>query len=207
MFRVNMMRIAMLALLISFWSTSVWLVQSTVEPEISSPQHGEVLQGQVTISGSSRVPSFQSAEITFSHDGDSQVSWFLLYESQEPIERGEFITWDTTTITDGNYQIRLRVYLEDNQVVETLIKGLRVRNYSPVETATPELAVIVVEETATMPVPTRTPATTPSPLPLNPALVTQNDLQSSFVQGFVITLAIFGLFGIYLALKKLFQRS
>jgi hypothetical protein len=85
----------MLALLLSFWSTSGWLVQSTVEPEISSPQHGEVLQGAVTISGSSRVPGFQSAEIAFSHDVDSQVSWFLLYESQEPIERGELITWDT----------------------------------------------------------------------------------------------------------------
>jgi hypothetical protein len=122
MFRVNMMRIAMLALLLFFWPTFGWLVQSTIEPEISSPQHGEVLQGMVTISGSSRVPSFQSAEMAFSHDGDSQVSWFLLYESQEPIERGKFIIWDTTTITDGTYQIRLRVYLEDDQVIETLIR-------------------------------------------------------------------------------------
>jgi hypothetical protein len=70
------------------------------------------------------------------------------------------------------------------EAVETLAEGLRVRNYSPVETATPEqLATVVVEATATQPAPTRAALLTPTPLPPNPALVTHQNLQASFVQG------------------------
>jgi hypothetical protein len=37
--------------------------------------------------------------------------------------------------------------------------------------------------------------------------VTDRNLQASIVQGILITLAVFGLVGLYLALKKLIQRS
>jgi hypothetical protein len=202
-----MIRMAMLVYLISFIALSGWAFQSTDIPEISKPERGQVLQGAVTITGSSRVPGFQSAEIAFSYDAEPSSTWFVFHESQEPVERGELAVWDTTKISDGNYQLRLRVYLEDDEEVETVIRGLRIRNYSPIETATPEAIVVVVEETATPFPPTRTPVPTPAELPLNPAVVTNDNLRVSIIQGILITLAMFGIVGLYLVLKKLIQRS
>jgi hypothetical protein len=207
MFRVNMMRIALLVYLFSLLALSGWAVQSTDLPEVTDPESGQVLQGAVTITGSSRVPGFQSAEIAFSFDAEPSGTWFVLYESQEPVERGELTVWDTTTISDGNYRLRLRIYLEGDEEIETVIGGLRIRNYSLIETATPEVIVVVVEETATPVPPTRTPVPTPAELPPNPALVTPTNLQASIVQGVLITLAMFGIVGLYLALKKWIQRS
>jgi hypothetical protein len=207
MFRVNMMRIVLLVYLISFLAFSGWVVQSTGLPEITTPESGQVLQGAVSITGSSLVSGFQSAEISFSYDTDPSDTWFVFSESQEPVERGELAVLDTTTLTDGNYRLRLRVYLEGDEEVETVIRGLRIRNYSAIETATPEAVVIVVEETLTPLPPTRTPFPTPAELPPNPAVVTDRNLQASIAQGILITLAVFGLVGLYLALKKLIQRS
>jgi hypothetical protein len=61
-----MIRIAMLVYLISFIALFGWVVQSTDIPEITDPRERAGLQGAVTITGSSRVPGFQSAEISFS---------------------------------------------------------------------------------------------------------------------------------------------
>jgi hypothetical protein len=199
-----MMRILLLVFLLFFGFRSV---QPENVPEIMVPQDGQVLQGVVSISGSTRMPGFQLAEIAFSYDTDSASDWFLLHEDLQPVERGEITEWDTTTLTDGNYRLRLRVTLEDGEILETLVKGLRVRNYWPIETQTPEPVVIVIEPTATVLVPTRTAVLSPTPLPPNPALVTHENLRTSLVQGIVITLAVFGVFGSYLALKRLIQRS
>jgi len=175
-------------------------------PEITSPESGQALQGVIVISGSTNLPDFQSVEIAFAYDTDDDGPWFILFESQEAVERGEIGEWDTTTITDGNYQLRLRVYLEGREPVEMRVRGLRVRNYLPVETATPEPTPIVMDITSTLPAPTRTVVLTPTPLPPNPATVTQQNILTSFVQGLGVTLALFGAFGLYLALKRLFQR-
>jgi hypothetical protein len=202
-----MIRITLMLLLISFISPFGWVFQSTDEPEITSPQDGQVLQGVVSISGSSQIRGFKSADIAFAYDTDPTSSWFLLNESLEPIEGGELTLWDTTIISDGNYRLRLSVKLEDGTVSETLIRGLRVRNYTLIETATPEPVMLVIEETSTPVVLTRTPISTPAELPPNPVLVTHQKIQATVVQGIFIALAIFGVVGIYLALKKMIQRS
>jgi hypothetical protein len=204
------MRITVLMYLISlFFSSSV--IQSMDTPEIVSPESGQVLQGAVSISGSTLVSGFQFSEIAFSYDADVSGTWFLITKGNEPVERGELTVWDTTTISDGSYRLRLRVYLENGEMVETGISGLRIRNYSPVETATPESVILAIVETATEPTPTLTPthapAAAPVQLPPNPALVTHNNLRASIYQGVLVALSIFGIIGFYLMLKKLFQRS
>jgi hypothetical protein len=202
-----MIRITLILLLISLFSPFGWVFQSMDNPEITSPQDGEVLQGSVIISGSSQIEGFQSADIAFAYDADATSSWFLLNESLEPIEGGELTIWDTTIISDGNYRLRLSVKLEDGTVRETLIRGLRIRNYSLIETATPEPVMLVIAETSTPVIATRTPISPPAELPPNPVLVTHQMIQATVVQGIFITLVVFGVVGIYLALKKLIQRS
>jgi hypothetical protein len=202
-----MIRITLMLLLISLFSPFGWVFQSTDKPGITSPQDGQVLQGSVIISGSSQIEGFQSASIAFAYDADPTSSWFLLNESVEPIEGGELTLWDTTIISDGNYRLRLSVKLEDGTLRETMIKGLRIRNYSLIETATPEPVMLVIEQTSTPVIATRTPMSTPDALPPNPILVTHQKIQATVMQGIFITLAVFGVVGFYLALKKLIQRS
>jgi hypothetical protein len=201
MFRVNMIRTVLLVSLFSFWSIFGWTQQPTNAPEIIDPVSGQVLQ---------RTPGFQSAELAFAYDLDHNTSWFILNEGQEPVERGVITEWDTTRITDGSYRLRLRVYRDGGDPVDTFVTGLRIRNYLPVETETPVAApteASMATAIVSQPAATRTAVLTPTPLPPNPILVTHQKLQASLVYGLFITLAGFIVFGLYLALKRLFQRS
>ena len=80
------------------------------------------------------LEGFQSAELDFGYLNDPTQTWFLITLSSEPLSGGKITEWDTTTITDGNYTLRLVVTQQDgNQVVATS-EGIRVRNYSMIET-------------------------------------------------------------------------
>ena len=108
-----------------------------VDPVIVEPRPGDVLQGVVKIAGSDDVPGFVSTEVSFSYADDPTGTWFLIAASVQPVTNDSLATWDTTVITDGDYVLRLRVYLTDGNSRETILSGLRVRNYTPVETPTP----------------------------------------------------------------------
>jgi hypothetical protein len=115
--------------------------------------------------------------------------------------------WDTNLITDGNYNLRLVVILQDGTRVDTAVTGLRVRNYSPIETSTPT----PVTPTATLspgerptatatPVPTITP--TPTPLPTNPAEMTTHQITGSLWKGALGAIVVFLILGIYVLIKQ-----
>lgn len=179
------------------------------QPAIRAPGGGEALQGQVAIIGTNDVPGFRSAELAFGYQSDASGSWFLLQQSNTPVKEGTLANWDTTTITDGVYQIRMQIFLQDGQVLERKVTGLRVRNYTTIETSTPE-ALPPGQPTATS---TSTPRADfqPSPvditpLPTNPIQVTAQHLESSAVQG---VLAVFGavLLGlVYVGLRAIIRR-
>ena len=77
------------------------------------PKQGDVLQGVVTIRGSSNETGFLSAEVDFAYAGDTTGTWFLIATGSQPVDSNILASWDTTTITDGNYNLRLRVTLTD----------------------------------------------------------------------------------------------
>lgn len=108
------------------------------KPEVESPVEGEVIQGKISITGSTDVIGFESYEVYFGFEGDETNTWFLLSDSKEPVKNGGVLAvWDTTQISDGNYRILLRVNLEDDKPTEIIINGLRLRNYLTIETSTP----------------------------------------------------------------------
>ncbi|OIO90514.1 MAG: hypothetical protein AUK02_01065 [Anaerolineae bacterium CG2_30_58_95] len=163
---------------------------------IRSPQAGEALQGQVTITGNSNVAGFVSAEVSFSYTNDPTGAWFLIAASDQPVAQGTLAVWDTTTITDGLYTLRLRVTLADGDFVDAIAPDLRVRNYTLVETSTPTAAPLqatpVPEATATA-----TPYLTPTALPPNPAALSQSRIYASLGYGVVGALLFFLIFGVY----------
>jgi len=197
-----MNRIGILLLLIPFLATvAVGTVTAQGLPAINSPKQGEVLQGTVTIRGSSTETGFQSFEVDFAYTGDTTGTWFLISQSSQAVDLGTLATWDTTTITDGNYDLRLRIILNDGTPLDVIISDLRVRNYTPIETPTPAPTVIKPTLTPTDTL-TPTPFPSPTPLPVNPAVLTTLDISASLAYGGLGAVALIIIFGIYFWVRR-----
>lgn len=184
--------------------------------EISAPTSGTPLQGLVSIEGNTIAEGFQSWEITFSYAQDTTGTWFLISEGEAQITNGELAQWDTTTITDGDYNLRLTVYLQGGQREHYVVENVRVRNYSPIETITPTPTVTPTPYTVT-PRPSLTPTVTqppsetpvpdtPTPLPTNPVTITQGNINNSLMRGAAGATAAFVLVGLYLSVKRLIRK-
>jgi len=201
-----------------------WVAAQTEDSagvQISAPSPGTPLQGLVTITGSTLSEGFQSWEVTFGYASDTTGTWFLIAEGQQPVDQGELAQWDTTTITDGNYNLRLTVYLEAGRREHFVVENLRVRNYSPIETITPIPSPVsdrptpYTETPHSSLTPTATQAgqpaatiipPTPTPLPTNPASITRSELDYSLLRGAAGAAAAFVLVGLYLSLKRMIRK-
>ena len=186
------------------------VLQVTEHPQVSSPKPGDVLIGKVNITGSTDVLDFQSAEVSFRYEGDTGDTWYLIQQSSDAVKDGTLAVWDTSTIADGIYRLRVSVILTDNRTVEVVIPNLRVRNYSTVETATPgPPANLAGQPTEIGPTSTATAVAyaTPTSLPDNPAQVTSLRLAFSLVQGAAFAAVCFVLLGIYLGLRAFRRRG
>lgn len=182
--------------------TSLWpQTQGGETPDITSPQAGQALQGAVLVAGKTDLKGFQSADVSYSYTRGNG-SWFLIGQSREAVEDGKLAVWDTTTITDGDYLLRVQVFMDNGSVVEKIIQ-VRVRNYSPIETETPQPTVGSMEAKATT-TPTSTPYRQPTPthLPENPAIVTVESLAASLRCGIILAILAFLGLGVYVFYKR-----
>jgi hypothetical protein len=187
--------------------------QVTAAPDLSitSPVPGQVLQGSVTIVGYSALPGFVFAQLAFAYAENPTGTWFQIADSGEPVAGGALAQWDTSAITDGDYTLRLTVRFEDGSQREIVVAGLRVRNYTPVETDTPTpvtptttLVPGGVPVTATL---TRTARASATPLPTNPAEITTQNLATSLGKGALAVLGFFAFMGAYLLVRKIRERD
>ena len=191
----------LLLLLISLALPPARSVAAQAAPLIVAPLPGDVLQGVVTVKGSSVVKDFQSMEVDFAYSGDSTGTWFLISSSDQAVDQDTLATWDTTTITDGNYSLRVRVTLSSGSHLDALVTDLRVRNYTAVETPTPAPTAAQPTLTPTI-TQTRTPFPSPTALPLNPAVVTPLDVSKSLAYGGAGAIVFLIMLGIYLGLRR-----
>jgi hypothetical protein len=130
--------------------------------DITSPADGQAVQGLITIEGSASHPFFEAYDLAFAYPSDPSQTWFLITDPvNQPVADGPMAIWDTTGITDGNYRLRLRVFLTNGNILQVFVDDLRVRNYTAVETSSPGAAVS--QPTPTIALPTRTPRPTPLP--------------------------------------------
>jgi hypothetical protein len=182
---------------------------------IVSPQPGDVLRGQVEIVGNMDVPNFASAELAFSYASNptDRFAWFTIQTFPQPVsaERPTLAVWDTTTLTDGDYILHLRVFLQDGSSQDVVVSDLKIRNDSPLPTASPtatESFGFTTIDPLPVSSPTIQPATalptfpSPTPLPVNPASVTSFSIYSNFAKGGIITLVLFAFFALILRLRK-----
>jgi hypothetical protein len=130
--------------------------------DISSPADGQAIQGLFTIEGSASHPFFESYDLAFAYQNDPTQTWFMIADTvTQPVANGPLALWDTSGLTDGNYRLRLRVFLTNGNILPVIIENVRVRNYSAVETSAPGAAPALA--TASPVVPTPTPRPTPLP--------------------------------------------
>jgi hypothetical protein len=178
---------------------------------LGHPLAGQALQGVVTIQGDLNVPGFVYAELSFAYHDDPRGTWFLIAEIDQ-IPPGEALAeWDTTKLTDGNYDLRVQLRT-DTGLITVEVPGLRVRNYSTVETDTPAPTASPAPQDTPAPTPTPTPTMTPipptpTPLPPNPVQVTREEVLSSLSRGVLIAVGLFALLGLYRAFRSLGRKG
>ena len=179
---------------------------------ITSPASGDVLRGEVTIIGSTDIPNFASAQLDFAYayasdDGDS---WFPLAALSQPALDSPLYLWSTTSITDGDYILRLRVNLTDGTFQEVTVP-ITIQNDAPILTPTPIVtstpsSIGVQIPTAFLlaasPTPTEVPRPTPTPLPPNPASLTQTTILTSLGRGAIVIIGLFIFAFILLRLRQ-----
>lgn len=162
-------------------------------PLILSPGEGDVLLGIVLIEGTTNIDKFEQSELFFQFPDDPGNNWYSISKSNTPVQEGILGEWDTTSLADGNYHLKLVVYKTDQGYEEDIIRNLRVRNYSAIETNTPAPTLTPVPNATATSTATLLPPT-PTQIPDNPISVGLDDLQSMLLWGLVIgALAFVGL--------------
>jgi hypothetical protein len=184
----------------------IFLLQSA-DISITTPQPGDVLRGQIEIIGNMNVPNFASAELAFSYVSKPAGSWFTIQTFPQPVEGSTIAIWDTTSLTDGDYVLHLRVILQDGSSQDVVISELKIRNDVPLPTDIPTatlppqsanpLATSTIQPVTALP---SFPSSTP--LPANPASVTISSIYSTFARGGLISLVLFIIFSLFLRLRK-----
>ncbi len=190
-----------------FILTSILLQINPATPKISNPHSEDVLQGVISIIGSTDLDGYDHHQISFNYADSQADTWFLIAKSDNIVSDAELATWDTTTIADGNYKIRLEVFLKDGSSTETLVDELRVRNYTPIETQsiTPQLFEGEgILETGT-PFSNNGNSKTSHEEVRNPITVSMEDFYKSLAGGAVLSISIFLLMIIYSTFRGLMK--
>ncbi|UCD43450.1 MAG: hypothetical protein JSV69_07630 [Chloroflexota bacterium] len=168
---------------------------------IIAPEPGGALQGTVLVTGEINTEGALKFELSFSYAEDPRNTWFLIHEIDEEIPQEFSLEWDTNTLTDGQYTLRVVLTTSDEQYISS-IPGLRIRNYSIIETSTPHPTSTPAPEDTLAPTISPTMTITPlpftaTPFPPNPARIDTRDIGLSLGKGAAAAFGLFVVFGLY----------
>ena len=177
---------------------------------ITTPAAGDVLRGEVTIIGTTDSPNFFSAQLDFAYASGPAGTWFALQAFSQPALDAPLFVWNTSVITDGDYQLRLRVNFTDGLFNDVIIPVVIRNDVIPSEptltpTTTPDSVTVQIPTPfllAASPTPTEIPRPTPTSLPANPASLNQNEIFASLQRGATVILGLFLFSGIILRLRR-----
>jgi hypothetical protein len=192
--------------------------QDTSPVAIISPADGDIVAGEVTITGTTDMLGFASSQLDFSYASDSRSpdalsgtgTWFALGTSTQPEIDSPLAVWDTSLITDGDYVLRLRVTLEDGTFEEATVQ-VKVQNDAPIQTPTPIVTSTPNQLDSQMPTPflfaasptpTLTPRPTPTSLPTNAVSLDKMTIYTSLGRGALVILGLFLFAGLILRFRR-----
>jgi hypothetical protein len=186
--------------------------RATPEPaspalNITDPKAGETLQGSLAINIAVNQPGLNAWELSFAFVENPTDTWFLLARGSDPFE-GEILRWDTTSLSDGDYVLRLRATFSD-AYRDVLVTPLKIRNYSidtpapaPEHTATRTPAPIASPTPTRITDPSLPTRSAPTPLPANPAILYNEEIAESALRGAGYSLVIFASIGLLAWVKR-----
>lgn len=128
---------------------------------ITSPQGSQTVQDDIVIYGQVSQEEFLRYEVQIAPAGTENYQTIVTSTTPQPMANSPLATWDTTSVTNGRYTIRLAVFSNNanNGYVYRTVSDVIVNNPEPTPTPIP---------TATMtPIPTDPPAII-DPLPVDP---------------------------------------
>jgi hypothetical protein len=167
---------------------------------IHAPREGDILRGKITLTGNSEVTGFKLMALHFTYQAADPSTWFLIYETQSAVHEGPLATWDTTQVTDGLYQLRIRVFLENGDILEDIVPNVRVGNDLPFPTPTAEVRQTALSAASSpQPTPTRQ---TPTPFPENPLIFGPESVQRSLRTGALLALMLIFILGLYRIIRR-----
>ncbi len=183
---------------------------------ITSPAEGQSIAGMVYITGTAAGPSFARYEIAFAYEPNPTDTWFEMQPpSAAQVAAGTLAVWDTRSIADGIYMIRLRVYSTDSQTpAEAIVHRVIVQNAAPTPalpnvptqapTSAPQLPSLAapVESNTSIPAVPSVPSVPSSPAPS----LDLAPFSSAFCSGIYITFGAFLILGTYAALRDRIKR-
>lgn len=203
---VHLMKNRFLLLLVLFLIAA----QDTPPLAITSPAPAEAISGDVTITGTTDISGFTSSQLEFSYASNPTDTWFAIQASTQPVVDSPLATWKTTLISDGDYILRLRVFVGDGTFQEVTVP-IKVQNDAPILTPTPLVTPTpnLIDEqiptpflVASSPTPTLTPRSTPTPFPTNAVSLNQTAIYTSLGRGALVILALFVFAWIILRLRR-----
>jgi hypothetical protein len=130
---------------------------------VTMPRPDTAIGGVVSIMGTVQVARMQHFELAFG-PGTNPWQWIPIGERRsESVADGRLALWDTTTIPDGLYTLRVRAVRPalSQAYVEVFVSGLLVSN-AP---TTPTPAATLPPTQTPTPTATATPSSTPIPTP------------------------------------------
>ena len=187
-------------ILVAIIMPSSAVAQAPGYADVTRPQPGEAIFGLITIEGSAAHPSFVYYDISFAYQPNPSDTWFpIMQPIQTPITDGRLGIWDTTGITDGNYQLRLIVWLENGKSLEAVVNDLRIRNTTPTETPVATKPAALLSPSPVIPADTPLPTQIPSSSNIGLSRV----LRAFFIGGIVCLVGLLSLGGFIIVRRSL----
>ena len=189
--------------------------------QIISPEVSMEVRGIVPIIGSASVPDFDYYKVEFGY-GPDPSQWALIGSMHEtPVVNGQLEIWDTTTLPDDVYSLRLRAVKHDGNYGEFFVRQVRIANTLPTQTPTPTATATrhvlaptlpatpratatlqIIAPTAALLMPTATP-TLSRPQQRGALPVDPKGWSQAFCSGALAMGAVFMLLGIVCGLRRL----
>jgi len=225
-------KVFVVVILVCFLWVGQLYAQDAPQIEITTPTTGDTLFGLIEITGTASAPNFDRYSLEWSNAQNPDVWLPIQQPVSQQVTASVLGQWDTvgSAVPDGVYQIRLRMFLQDETVETVEITNLRVANAEPTQIPTPipplptstnepdqDNAAPLIEQPPTVtPVPTFPPAQT-APDTTAPDIASDTDslsttsdteifnvsaVQSAFCNGMLFSGILFGIIIAYLLVRR-----
>lgn len=99
---------------------------------ISYPVDGGQIAGYVTVTGSASHPRFLQYALEWGPEPNPSNLWYPITAPRPvPVLNNILGAWNTTSVPDGGYRLRLHVWLSDGTDTAFVVGGIRVSNVRP----------------------------------------------------------------------------